>query len=53
MLISMNKSQPLTMQRKNRRAPRKAQRPVILPAGLPLGTQQALMGLAAFEARHP
>jgi hypothetical protein len=24
----------------------------LLPAGLPVGTQQALMGLAAFEARR-
>ncbi|MBL8046667.1 MAG: hypothetical protein JNL09_09005 [Anaerolineales bacterium] len=49
----MKKSQPAITPRKHRRTPRKTNRPVVaLPAGLPLGTQQALMGLAAFEARQ-
>jgi hypothetical protein len=48
----MKKPQPELTSRKHRRTPRKTPRLTVLPAGLPLGTQQALMGLAAFEARH-
>jgi len=49
----MKKSRDVQHRRKLRsRSARRKTLPANLPAALPLGTLQALMGLAAFEARR-
>jgi hypothetical protein len=52
MLVDMKKYVTLTQRRKARRRPAARLTPPV-PAALPLGTQQALMGLAAFQAQRP